>query len=47
MKVLATYGIKGGVGKTVTSVNLAYLSAREGHNTLLWGLDPQGAASYH
>ena len=46
MKVLATYNIKGGVGKTSTAVNLAYLSAREGRRTLLWDLDPQGAATY-
>lgn len=46
MKVFATYNIKGGVGKTTTAVNLAYLSAVEGHRTLLWDLDPQGAASY-
>lgn len=46
MRVLATYNIKGGVGKTATAVNLAYLSARDGQRTLLWDLDPQGAASY-
>ncbi|MGZ5373413.1 ParA family protein [Aeromicrobium sp.] len=46
MKVFATYNIKGGVGKTSTAVNLAYLSAREGRRTLLWDLDPQGAATY-
>jgi chromosome partitioning protein len=46
MKVLATYNIKGGVGKTSTVVNLAYLSAREGRRTLLWDLDPQAAATY-
>ncbi len=46
MKVLATYNIKGGVGKTSTAVNLAYLAAREGRRTLLWDLDPQGAATY-
>jgi cellulose biosynthesis protein BcsQ len=44
--VLATYNIKGGVGKTSAAVNLAYLSAREGHRTLVWDLDPQGAATY-
>jgi cellulose biosynthesis protein BcsQ len=44
--VLATYNIKGGVGKTSTAVNLAYLAAREGAPTLLWDLDPQGASTY-
>src|SRR5664280_3380688 len=46
MKVMATYNIKGGVGKTSTAVNLAYLSARGGRRTLLWDLDPQAAATY-
>ena len=46
MKVYATYNIKGGVGKTSTAVNLAYLSAREGRRTLLWDLDPQAAATF-
>ncbi len=44
--VLATYNIKGGVGKTSAAVNLAYLSARDGYHTLLWDLDPQGASTY-
>jgi len=43
---MATYNIKGGVGKTSAAVNLAYLAAREGNRTLLWDLDPQGAASF-
>lgn len=47
MKVIATYNIKGGVGKTATAVNLAWLAAREGAPTLVWDLDPQGAASYY
>jgi len=46
MKIFATYNIKGGVGKTATAVNLAYLAARDGYRVLLWDLDPQGAASY-
>ena len=46
MTVLATYNIKGGVGKTSTAVNLAALAAREGQRTLLWDLDPQGAATF-
>jgi chromosome partitioning protein len=46
MKVLATYNLKGGVGKTATAVNLSYLAARDGLTTLLWDLDPQGAATF-
>jgi chromosome partitioning protein len=45
-KVLATYNIKGGVGKTSAAVNLAYLSSQAGHRTLLWDLDPQAASTY-
>jgi chromosome partitioning protein len=47
MKILATYSIKGGVGKTAAAVNLAWLAAREGTPTLVWDLDPQAAASYY
>jgi chromosome partitioning protein len=46
VKVVASYNLKGGVGKTTAAVNLAYLAARAGHRTLLWDLDPQGAATY-
>ena len=46
MKVLATYSIKGGVGKTTTAVNLAHEAARQGARVLVWDLDPQGAATY-
>ena len=45
-RVLATYNIKGGVGKTSAAVNLATLAARDGAPTLLWDLDPQGASTY-
>jgi chromosome partitioning protein len=45
-RVLATYNIKGGVGKTSAAVNLATLAARDGARTLLWDLDPQGASTY-
>lgn len=46
MKIVASYNVKGGVGKTSAAVNLAYLAARDGHRTLLWDLDPQGAATF-
>jgi chromosome partitioning protein len=46
MEIIAVHNIKGGVGKTTTAVNLAYRSAADGWPTLLWDLDPQGAASY-
>jgi cellulose biosynthesis protein BcsQ len=45
-RILATYSIKGGVGKTTTAVNLAYLSAKAGARTVVWDLDPQGAATF-
>ena len=47
MRIYGVYNIKGGVGKTATAVNLAYLSAREGMRTLIWDLDPQAAATYY
>lgn len=47
MKVIAIYNIKGGVGKTATTVNLSYLASLDGASTLVWDLDPQGAASYY
>jgi chromosome partitioning protein len=46
MKTLATYSIKGGVGKTSAAVNLGALAAADGLRTVLWDLDPQGAASF-
>lgn len=47
MKIVACYNIKGGVGKTAAAVNLAWLTARDGLVTLIWDLDPQGAASFY
>ena len=46
MNVLASYNIKGGVGKTAAAVNLSHLAARDGLRVLLWDLDPQAAASF-
>ena len=47
MRIIASYNIKGGVGKTASVVNLAYLCAQEGYKTLVWDMDPQGAASFY
>ncbi|WP_028317350.1 ParA family protein [Desulfobulbus elongatus] len=47
MSVIAVYNIKGGVGKTATSVNLAYFSAQHHGKTLLLDMDPQGSASFY
>jgi len=46
LEIIAVCNIKGGVGKTTTAVNLAYLSARAGWPTILWDLDSQGAATW-
>jgi chromosome partitioning protein len=46
LKTLATYSIKGGVGKTTAAVNLADAAARAGARVLVWDLDPQGAATF-
>ena len=47
MKTIAAFNIKGGVGKTSTAVNLAFLASKQGYRTLVWDLDPQGASSYY
>ena len=47
MSVIAVYNLKGGVGKTASAVNLAAASASAYKKTLLWDLDPQGAATFY
>ena len=47
MITIALYNLKGGVGKTASCVNLAYLSAADGFKTLLWDIDPQGSSSFY
>jgi cellulose biosynthesis protein BcsQ len=46
MPTIAVYSLKGGVGKTAISVNLACAAAACRRRTLLWDLDPQGASSW-
>jgi cellulose biosynthesis protein BcsQ len=47
MRTVAVWTIKGGVGKTAAAVNLAHAAAATGTRTVLWDLDPQGAASFY
>ncbi|WP_077530945.1 ParA family protein [Vreelandella utahensis] len=46
MQIIAFHNVKGGVGKTSAAVNVAYLASQAGISTLLWDLDPQGAATW-
>jgi cellulose biosynthesis protein BcsQ len=39
--------MKGGVGKTAASVNVAYEATRDGFKTILCDLDPQGSTSFY
>ena len=47
MRVIGVYNLKGGVGKTSITVNLAFLAAEQGARTLIWDLDVQGATTYY
>lgn len=47
MATVAVYSRSGGVGKTTLAINLAWASARlSKYRTLMWDLDPQGAATF-
>jgi cellulose biosynthesis protein BcsQ len=47
MTTLALFSNKGGVGKTATAVNLAYLAAKGGKSTLICDLDPQASTTFY
>ena len=46
MTTIALYSIKGGVGKTAATVNLAFQASLDA-STLICDLDPQGASSFY
>lgn len=47
MVSIALYNLKGGVGKTAATINLAYLAAADNYKTLVWDIDPQASSSFY
>jgi len=47
MRIRVVFNQKGGVGKSSIAVNLAAISAHQGHKTLLIDLDPQANSSQY
>jgi cellulose biosynthesis protein BcsQ len=47
LKILAFNSTKGGVGKTATAVNVAYLATLDKLRVLLWDMDIQSSASFY
>ena len=46
MTTIALYNLKGGVGKTASCINIAYLAAADGFKTPMCNIDPQGSSSF-
>jgi chromosome partitioning protein len=46
-KLISFVNLKGGVGKTTSSVNVGAIWAKKGYKTLLIDLDPQGSATHY